>query len=92
MTEQERDDVVTLGFSEATWTQPELLEDADYPLYRSWVLDGQLSNLLHRAWDTSTMTLSLWKVSQILNMKSLAELGIHFLESGSPSLVYATFC
>ena len=36
MTEQERDDVVTLGFSEATWTQPELLEDADYPLYRSW--------------------------------------------------------
>ena len=36
MTQQERDAVVTLGFSESTWTAPDLLNDADHPLYRSW--------------------------------------------------------
>jgi hypothetical protein len=36
MTQQERAAVVTLGFSEATWTDPDLLDDADYPLHRSW--------------------------------------------------------
>ena len=36
MTQQERDAVVTLGFSEATWTDPDLLDDAEYPLHRSW--------------------------------------------------------
>ena len=36
MTQQERDWCATLGFSEATWTTPELLDDAKYPLYRAW--------------------------------------------------------
>jgi hypothetical protein len=36
MTQQERDAVEILGFSEATWTDPDLLDDADYPLNRSW--------------------------------------------------------
>ena len=35
MTEQQRIDVVNLGFSQLTWTKPELVEDADYPLNRS---------------------------------------------------------
>jgi hypothetical protein len=36
MTQQERDAAVTLGFSEATWTDPDLMDDAVYPLHRSW--------------------------------------------------------
>ena len=36
MTQQERDAVLTLGFTESTWTDPELFGDADFPLFRPW--------------------------------------------------------
>lgn len=35
MTQQERDDVITLGWSKATWTDPPD-DEADDPFCRSW--------------------------------------------------------